>query len=57
MNTLKVKLINANLRPNALLNIYKSFIRPYSGYEEILYGKPNKKSFKNKIEKFGIMLA
>ena len=35
---------------NALLRIYKSFIRPYLDYADIIYDKPNNASFKNKIE-------
>ena len=35
---------------NALLRIYKSFIRPHLDYADIIYDKPNNASFKNKIE-------
>ena len=35
---------------NALLRIYKSFIRPHLDYADIIYDKPNNTSFKNKIE-------
>ena len=35
---------------NVLLRIYKSFIRPYLDYADIIYDKPNNASFKNKIE-------
>ena len=43
--------------PNALLTIYKSFIRPHLGYGDILYDKPNNENFQNKIEKLNIELA
>ena len=33
-----------------LLRIYKSFIRPYFDYGDIIYDKPNNESFKNKTE-------
>ena len=35
---------------NALLRIYKSFIRPHFDYADIIYDKPNNVPFKNKIE-------
>ena len=35
---------------NALLRIYKSFIRPQFDYADIIYDNPNNASFKNKIE-------
>ena len=35
---------------NALLRIYKSFIRPHLDYTDIIYDKPNNASFKTKIE-------
>ena len=40
-----------DLPRNALLTIYKSFIRPYLDYGDILYGNPNNENFQNKIEK------
>ena len=40
-----------NLPRNALLTIYKSFIRPHLDYGDILYDKPNNENFQNKIEK------
>ena len=35
---------------NALLRIYKSFIRPHLDYVDVIYDKPNNASFKTKIE-------
>ena len=35
---------------NALLRIYKSFIRPHLDYAHIIYDRPNNTSFKKKIE-------
>ena len=40
-----------NLPWNALLTIYKSFVRPYLDYGDILYDKPNNENFQNKLEK------
>ena len=45
-----VKRISGNLPRDALLRIYKSFIRPHLDYGAIIYDKPNNESFKNKIE-------
>ena len=39
-----------NLR-QALVTIYKAFIRPYCEYGDILYAKPNNETFINKTEK------
>ena len=36
---------------NALLTIYKSFVRPHLDYGDILYDKPNNDNFQNKIER------
>ena len=35
----------------ALVTIYKVFIRPHLGYGDIVYDKPNNETFINKIEK------
>ena len=35
---------------NALLRIYKSFIRSHLDYADFIYNKPNNALFKNKIE-------
>ena len=43
--------LSVNLPRNALLTIYKSFIRPHLDYGDILYDKPNNENFQNKIEK------
>ena len=42
--------LSVNLPCNALLRIYKSFIRPHLDYGDIFHDKPHIKSFKNKIE-------
>ena len=39
-----------NVLKKALLNIYKSFIRPHLDYSDILYDKPENKNFQNKLE-------
>ena len=45
-----VKKLSFSFPRNALLRIYKSFIRPHLDYADIIYDKPNNASFKNKIE-------
>ena len=45
-----IKKLFINVPRNALLKIYKSFIRSYLDYADIVYDKPNKKSFKNKVK-------
>ena len=53
-----VRRLAVKLPHNALLTIYKSFIRPYFHYGNILYDKPNNENFqKKKWEKFNIQLA
>ena len=39
-----------NIPHDARLRIHKSFIRPHLDYGNIIYGKANNESFKNKIE-------
>ena len=46
-----IKRLSVNLPRNALLTIYKSFIRPHLDFGDILYDKPNNESFQNKVEK------
>ena len=46
-----IKRLSVNLPCDALLKIYKSFIRPHLNYGDIIYDKTNKESFKNKVEK------
>ena len=43
------RLGNALLR-DALLTIYKSFVRPYLDYGDIIYDQPQNESFCNKLE-------
>ena len=45
-----IKRSSVNILRDALLRIYKSFIRPHLDYGDIIYDKPNNDSFKNKIE-------
>ena len=45
-----IKKLSISFPTNALLRIYKSFIRPHLDYADIIYDKPNNVSFKNKIE-------
>ena len=45
-----VKKLSFSFPRNALLKIYKSFIRPHLDYADIIYDKPNNASFKSKIE-------
>ena len=46
-----IGLLKQNVSCNALVTIYKSFIRPHFKYGDILYDKPNNQNFQNKIEK------
>ena len=46
--------LSISLPRNALLTIYKSFVRPYLDYDYILYDKPNNDNFQNKLEKVSI---
>ena len=46
-----IKRLSINLPRNALLTIYKSFIRPHLHYGDILYDNPNNKNFQSKLEK------
>ena len=46
-----IKKLSISYTRNALLRIYKSFIRPHLDYADIIYDKPNNASFRNKIEK------
>ena len=45
-----IKSLSVNLPRDALLWIYKSFVRPHLDYRDIIYDKPHNESFKNKIE-------
>ena len=46
-----IRRLSVNLPRNALLTIYKSFIRPHLDYGDILYDKPSNDSFQTKMEK------
>ena len=46
-----VRRLSFNLPQNALLTIYKTFVRPHLDYGDILYDKPNNENFQNKLEK------
>ena len=46
-----IKKLQTKLPWNALLTIYKSFIRPHLDYAGIIYDQPNNDSFKNKLER------
>ena len=46
-----IRRLSLKLPRNALLTIYKSFIRPTLDYGDILHNKPNNENFQNKIEK------
>ena len=45
-----VRRLLVNLLRNALLTIYKFFIRPHVDYVDILYDKPSNDNFQNKME-------
>ena len=44
-----IKRLSVNLPHDALLKIYKSFIRPHLDCRDIIYDKSHNESFKNKI--------
>ena len=46
-----IRRLSINLPRNALLTIYKSFVRPHLDYGDILYDKPNNENFQSKLEK------
>ena len=46
-----IRRLSISLPRNALLTIYKSFVRPHLDYGDILYDKPNNENFQNKLEK------
>ena len=46
----RVKKLYDILPRNALLSIYKSFVRPYLDYGDIVYDQPDIQSFSKKIE-------
>ena len=46
-----IRWLSINLARNALLTIYKSFVRPHLDCGDILYDKPNHENFQNKLEK------
>ena len=46
-----IRRISISLPRNALLTIYKFFVRPRLNYGDILYDKPNNENFHNKLEK------
>ena len=45
-----IKKLSIHLPREALLGIYKSFVRPNLDYGDIIFGKPNNESFKSRIE-------
>ena len=46
-----IRRLSINLLRDALLTIYKSFVRPHLDYGDILYDEPNNENFQKKIEK------
>ena len=51
MNLCLIRRLSVNLPRNALLTLYKSFIRPHLDYSDISYDKQSNKNFQNKKEK------
>ena len=45
-----MKKLSSTLSRKTLLTIYKSFVRPNLDYADIIYDKPLKEAFKNKLE-------
>ena len=46
-----IRQLSVNLPRNALLAIYKSFVRPHLDYGDILYDNPSNDNFQSKMEK------
>ena len=46
-----IRRLSVNLHRNALLTIYRPFIRPHLNYGDILYDKPSNDNFQSKMEK------
>ena len=46
-----IRRLSVTLPRNALLTIYKTFVRPHLDYGDILYCKPNNENFQNKLQK------
>ena len=46
-----IKRLPVSVPKEALLTIYKSFIRPHVDYGDILYDKPENQNFQNKFKK------
>ena len=44
-----IRRLSVNVPKNALLTIYKSFVRPHLDYGDILYDKPENENFQNKL--------
>ena len=49
-----IRRLSITLSLNALLTIYKSFVKPHLDYSHILYDKLNNEIFQNKLEKLFI---
>ena len=45
-----IKKLSIHLLREALLRIYKSFVRPHLDYGDLIFDKPNNESFKSRIE-------
>ena len=45
-----IKKLQCELPRKALINVYKSFVKPHLDYGDVIYDKPNTASFINKIE-------
>ena len=45
-----VRKVNKAVPQNSLITIYKSIVRPYLGYDDIIYDQPNKENLNHKIE-------
>ena len=52
-----IKRLSVDLPRDALLRIYKSFIRPHLDYEDIIYDKTHKNLLKTKLKIFNVKLA
>ena len=52
-----IKKLQNRLPRQALLKIYKSFVRPHLDYGDIIYDQPNNESFCHKLESYQYNVA
>ena len=51
-----IQKLNKIVPCHCLFTIYKSFVRPYPDYDDIIYDQLNNESFTQKLKEFNTML-